>query len=569
VSQRQRKTSYWQEAPVPREQLVLIPTALEDLIPQEHPVRLVDEILDKMNWNTWEATYNGGFGQPPIHPSVMAKILLFAMIRRIRSSRSIEYELKHSIDFMWLSSGRRIDHSTLSGFRRKNADALKDIFKQMIQLAINLNIAKLSELCIDGTRVLADANKYKTWTAARLARALEELDGQITEALATLETNDGLDEDLLGQDISADRLPEAVANLTSRREQLATHMETIQAMDKIRKTNGTKGPAQIPKTDTDSRILPNKEGGYAPNYTPMATTETMSGFIVSADVLMGNVEHHEFTSIVDCVAEDFQIDIDRVLADSAYTTGRNLTSAEEKQVELIGPLAETKRENNPAERADLTQPVSEDQLDQLPINPQTKRFDKAAFIYDEESDSYFCPAGKVLTHRTTENTTHGDGSPVQRKVYTCFDCETCSWLDRCRKIVKSKEEPGSTEPSPSDASGEASENASPTKRRGRPAGPRRGREVADDEHEGARRRHRERMKTEASQEAYSRRQHFGETPFAVIKCLFDFRRFSLRGVEGVQQEWLWAASGFNLKKLMAYVAKLRAAAKQEHSAALV
>jgi hypothetical protein len=167
----------------------------------------------------------------------------------------------------------------------------------------------------------------------------------------------------------------------------------------------------------------------------MATTETLGGFIVSADVLIGNVEHDQFTSIVDRVAEDFQIDIDRVLVDSAYTTGRNLASAEEKQIELIGPLAETRRENNPAERADLTQPIHADQIDKLPINPQTKRFDKAAFVYDEESDSYYCPAGKVLSHRTTEHTTHGDGSPVQRNVYTCCECDDCPLLDRCRKSV--------------------------------------------------------------------------------------------------------------------------------------
>ncbi|MEZ6112528.1 MAG: transposase [Pirellulaceae bacterium] len=51
------------------------------------------------------------------------------------------------------------------------------------------------------------------------------------------------------------------------------------------------------------------------------------------------------------------------------------------------------------------------------------------------------------------------------------------------------------------------------------------------------RRHRQRMKTEASQTAYSRRQHFGETPFAVIKACLDLRSFLLRGIEGVGQEW--------------------------------
>ena len=508
---------------MPREQLVLVPTSLEDVIPDDHPVRLIDEILSGLDWAEYEADYHGSRGQPPIHPSVLAKVLLFAMIRRIRSSRQMEYELKHSIDFMWLASGRRIDHTTLSEFRRKHSKGLRGIFRQMIKLAIDLEIANLGELCIDGTRILADANRYKTWTTARLARALEQLDEQIAAALENLEVADSLDEDLLGEDISADRLPQAVADLQQRRRQLAELQQTTREMDEVRKRNGSKGPAQLPKTDPDSRILPNKEGGYAANFTPMATTETVHGFIVGCDVVIGNVEHDQFYSIVDTIESDFGIDVERVLADSAYTTGENLTAAEQQEVELIGPLAETEVPDNPALREDVTVPVAADRVDQLPINPQTKRFDKSAFVYDEATDSYYCPAGKRLPHRTTENTTYRGGRPVQRSVFTCPDCDGCELAARCRKNPNSK----------------------------------RGREVMHDEHEGARRRHRERMKTPAAQSAYSRRQHFGETPFAVIKACFDMRRFLLRGIEGVGQEWRWASTAFNLKKLMGMWSTLR------------
>ena len=535
MSQRKRKANYWQDAPIPRQQLVLIPTALEEMIPEDHPVRLVDEILDTLDWTKWEAAYHGSQGQPPLHPSVLVKILLFAMIRRIRSSRQIEYQLKHSIDFMWLTSGRQIDHSTISAFRKNHTDELRDIFKQMVKSAIDLKVANLSDLCIDGTRVLADASRRKTWTTERLAKVLEYLDAQIAEALKAIGANDEIDEDLLGQDISADRLPAAVANLKSRRAQLAANLETAKQMDEHRRRNDLKGPAQIPKTDTDSRILPNKEGGYAPNYTPMVTTETLSGLIVHCDVLIGNVEHDQFTTIVDAVASDYEIEVKQVAADSAYTTGKNLTAAEEKSIELIGPLSETHVENNPADRADLTKPVAEDKLDALPLNPQTKRFGKSAFIYDEAADRYFCPAGKVLPYRYSEKGKRRDGSPVQLRTYICPDCAGCPLTELCRKNTESKT----------------------------------GRTLKDEEHEGARRRHRERMKTETAKLAYSRRQHFGETPFAVIKCCFDMRRFLLRGIEGVGQEWRWASTAFNLKKLMSLWAALRTDKSKSDLAAVV
>lgn len=159
MSKRTPKTCYWQEAPIPREQLVLFTTSLEERIPADHPVRLIDEILDQLDWTHWESAYHGSKGQPPIHPSVLAKTLLFAMIRRLRSSRQIEYSLKHSIDFIWLASGRSIDHSTLSEFRRKNKKELGGIFRQVINLAIDMGVANLGELCIDGTRVLGCANR--------------------------------------------------------------------------------------------------------------------------------------------------------------------------------------------------------------------------------------------------------------------------------------------------------------------------------------------------------------------------------------------------------------------------
>lgn len=510
-----RKTSYWQDAPMPREQLVLIPTALEELIPPDHPVRLVDEILGSLDWSKWEATYHGSHGQPPIHPSVIAKVLLFALVRRIRSSRQIEYEVKHSIDFMWLTSGRRIDHTTLSEFRRKHTAGLRDIFKQMIKQAIDLKVANLAELCIDGTRVLADANKYKTWTTEKLTRALEQLDAQIAEALAELEVSDSLDADLLGEDVSADKLPAPLADLKTRREQLAALREKAEAMDAERKENGTKGPAQLPKTDPDSRILPNKEGGFAANYTPMVTTETGLGLIVCADVVIGNVEHDQVVTIVETLASDYGAAIERILVDSAYTRGENLTAMEARQIELIGPLAETKCEDNPASREDLTQGVAADRVADLPIYAQTKRFDKAAFIYDEASDSYYCPAGKQLPHRLT----YSEGTRYERKVYACEDCGGCPLAAMC---VRQSDK--------------------------------RGREVIDDVREGARRRHRARMQRTESQEAQTRRQHFGETPFAVIKTMFDMRRFLLRGIEGVRQEWQWMATAFNLKKLLGMLA---------------
>ena len=525
MSQKSVNGSYWQTPPGARNQILLIPTSLEEKIPENHPVRLLDEILDGLDWTAWESKYSGKLGQPPIHPGILCKVLLFAMIRRIRSSRSIEYQIEHSVDFMWLVSGRTIDHSTISDFRREHKKELKDIHRQMLRVAIDMGVAKLSELCIDGTRVRANSNRYKTWTADRVEKLLKELDGQIETAMAELETNDSTDE-LFDDGTTPAKLPPELAELTTRRTKMNEVLEQLQDMDRKRKLDGTdpkKNPAQLPKSDLDSRILPNKEGGYAPNFTPLAVNEMTNGFIVEADVLIGNVEHLNVITTVDTIRETFAVDIETMMADSAFATGANISGLEDRGIEFLSPLSEVKCENNPALREDPTVPVAAEDVKRLPINPSSKKFDRSAFVYDAEADCFHCPAGKTLSRggRETRQTAAG---PVLHVIYECDKCEGCELAAQCRKNPDGKG----------------------------------GRVVTRDEHEPARERHREHMNKPESADRYKQRQHFGEMPFAVMKVCFDMRRFLLRGLAGVQAEWQWCCTAFNLKKLMNLLAALRA-----------
>lgn len=517
MSQRQRKVSYWQDAPMPRDQLVLFAESIDSRIPADHPVRLLDEILAQLDWNDWESHYRGNFGQPPIHPRILVAVLLFAMIRKVRSSRQIEYQIRHSIDFMWLVSGRTIDHATISDFRRKHTDSLKGVYRQLVQVAIDMKLAKLGELCIDGTRVLANSSRKKTWTAERIRKVLSALDEQITASLKELETNDSVD-DLLGEDCG-DTLPPELADMQVRREKLEAILEKLNAMDEVRKKQGKdpqKNPAQIPRTDPDARVLQNKEGGYAPNYTPMCVTETENAFIVGADVVAGNVEHTELFPMVEEIGETFDAEVETVMGDSAYSSGENLTAAEEADVNLLAPVADVKCAENPAIRANPTQLVADAELDKLPINPSSKCFDKTAFVYDESQDVYYCPAGKTLRNHGQKQKRTSAGKVTMQTVYLCDACTGCPLADRCRK--------------------------NPTARRGR--------QLTHDAHEAARRRQRVKMQTEEVQSAFKQRNHIAELPFAVLKASMDLRRFLLRGLAGVQTEWLWGCTAYNMKKLI-------------------
>jgi transposase len=517
--------SYWAKTPTPREQQVLFSPTLDAMIDEGHPVRLLEEILATCDFSSWEQAYDGSRGQPPIHPRILAGILLYGLTRSIRSSRHLEYLAENNLDFMWLSQGHRPDHSTLCGFRRRFHDELKGLFKQIGRIAMTMGLVRLGEITLDGTRVKANNSRFATATGEKLKKRLAALDAQIEQLLSEAEAADKADELEFFANESTRELPAELAELEQRKAQLEAAIEKVAAADEQRRKEGVnpkKNPAQLPLTDQDSKVLPNKEGGYAPNYTPLAAADTHRGYLVEADVLAQANEQSATVATVDRVEETFETRPKRLLADKPHGTGKNLSELEKRGVELLSPIeSKQPQEGNPAFREDPSQPVPEAEWEKLPRNKISKKLDKSAFVYDEANDVYYCPQGKVLEYAQTCSEYRG-GVKTRRRIYRCKECEGCPLRGECQK-------PNATS----------------------------NRSVQRDEHEKQRERLAAKMQTDEAQTAYRRRLHAGETPFAVIKRIMGLRQFLMRGLERVKTEWLWACTAFNLAKLIRDVSRLR------------
>jgi transposase len=507
-------------APRPRDQLELIPTTLGDLIAEDHPLRLLDELLGELNWSPFNQRYAiEDRGRPPISPRILASVWVYANIRKVRSSRQLEYQLRTNVEFMWLAHGHQIDHSTLSAFRRENKGALKDINRQLIGKAKDLGVIKLAELYIDGTKIKANANRSRTMTAAKAMKLLEFVEAQIDEYFETAELADAHD-DLFDGEVHGERLPGHLATLLQRKAQLEVMAKTCQGADVVRKTQGLdpeKNPFQLPVTDPDSRIMPNKEGGYAPNYVPVVAVEGEYGLIVSTDMINSPNEQDCVVSIVDNVEADFDVIVDTVCADAAFCTGYNIDQLEENRGKNFFSPHRTGEGvvENPAIREDPTKPVDESQWAKLPINPSTKRFAPAAFVFDAELNKYFCPMGKPLHAGGRETKTQSNGQKVESKIYVAESCDGCPALALCRIKDTSK----------------------------------RPRTVRRDQYVSIRERHREKMSREESKQAYTKRFSPGERIFGQLKEHFGLRRFQARGQDAVESEFGLSQLAHNLLRM--------------------
>lgn len=516
---------YWAEAPTQREQIALFAPTLDSAIADDDPVRLFDEVLSGVDWSEWEGEYHGRLGQPPIHPRHVAAAILYGLYRRIRSSRQLEQATYYRLDFIWLLHDRRIDHTTIAKFRTKFREPLKGLFRQIGRIAMKLGLIRLCEVAFDGTRVKANNNRHATRTAKTLEKKLAALDELFEQMMAELDTNDAVQKTLDGEDDSPVQLPAELADLERRRQRVREALAQAQAADESRRKlgrNPEKNPAQVPTTDPDARIMPSKEGGYAPNYTPTATTDGHLGFIVDCDVTDDVNEGNLAAPSVDRIEETFGQKPEKFITDGGNNSGAVMQQMEQRGVEFFAPVQSNQPQaDNPACREDPTQSVPESQWPQLPRNKQGQ-LDKTCFVYDTEQDAYYCPQGHAMPHEKNK-LDHRGHEPVNRGIYRCNACAGCPLATACLSAT--------------------------TKR---------GRTITRDEYEEVRERTAARMSRESSQELFRRRSWIAETPFAILKSVMGLRQFLLRGLENVQTEWTWAVTAFNLGKLVREIAQLRA-----------
>ena len=141
------------------------------------------------------------------------------------------------------------------------------------------------------------------------------------------------------------------------------------------------------------------------------------------------------------------------------------------------------QKDNPAVRADPTDPVPPELWDQLPRDTQSKKLHRFAFVFDEQENCYYCPRGRKLDYIGKHSKPRKNG-PAQYYAYRSQDCRGCELADKC---LNGKKLP---------------------------------RTVYREQHEPLREAMDERMASPAGKEIYRQRNWIAETPFAIIKSIF-------------------------------------------------
>ena len=245
-----------------QQQAMLLPPSLDELIAQNHPVRIVNKVLDQINIEPLIAKYKAG-GTSSFHPRMLLKVLVFAYINNIYSSRRIEAALQENIHFMWLSAGNRPDHNTINRFRGERLkEILHNIFTQVVQLLAAEGLLSIKELYTDGTKIEASANRYIfVWGNAiktnkeKIKKQLDEL-WQYAQKVAAGEMDDT---DPSGFDkIDAQKVEQTIDKINEALKDKPVSKEEKQKLNYAKKN----WPANLKKYEEQEKIMGEQRSSY-------------------------------------------------------------------------------------------------------------------------------------------------------------------------------------------------------------------------------------------------------------------------------------------------------------------
>ena len=419
-----------------RKQNLLLPPSLDELVPENHMVRVGDAVIDRLDISDILSTYRGG-GNSAFNPKMMLKVLVFAYLSNVYSSRRIEELLKRDIYFMWLAGMKRPDFRTINYYRGKRLKVGFDtVFTQVVRLLHEEGFVSLKVQYIDGTKIESVANKYTfVWRGsvekydARLKAKTEALLRQIEQNHAIENQENPVPEELTAEEVTkrVERIKEKVDadNLGKEERKSLKQIETdsVPRMNRYREQLETMGSRNsYSKTDPDATFMRMKEdamlnGQLKPGYNVQISTENQ--FITNFGIYQRPTDTLTMISYLESFKARYGMQSEEIVADSGYGSEENyeymFSNGMTPYVKYNMFHVEQRRgyRNNPFRVSNL--------------------------FYNPDDDFYVCPMGQKLNFIRQEKRYTASGYQQTVSVYRASRCEGCPLRGQCHKSKRDRQ----------------------------------------------------------------------------------------------------------------------------------
>jgi len=378
-----------------REQSILFPQSLDQIISSDNEVRIIDLFVESINTADFKfALKSSAEGRPAYHPKDLLRLFVYGYLNSIRSSRTLEKECHRNIELMWLMKQLAPDHNTISNFRRDNEKAIRQVFRYTVTVAKQFNLIGGTLIAGDSTKLSAQNSKKNNFNEGKIEQHLVYIENKLNEYNIAMETADEQNKKIISAEIEKqNNRKDFYNNLTHQLHQ--------------------NGDTQISTSDPDSRQMITRnnitEVAYnvqtvvdAKHYIPIDYKVTNENDSKAMGPMLRRtktiLQHNNFTA----------------LYDKGYHTGSELKKAVEMGIDIMVAIPGV-----------------------ASFAPDEKyNFDK--FIYNQSADTYTCPQQQTLI-------TNGSRYQKSKQRYIYFvkhyktnACRNCPALALCTKNKKGR-----------------------------------------------------------------------------------------------------------------------------------
>ena len=362
------------------EQDLLLPPSLRDWLPEDHLAYFVSDVVEQLDLSAIESVYEEEErGQPPYHPRMMTKILIYGYCVGVFSSRRMQKKLSEDVGFRVLAAGNQPDFRTISDFRKLHLGALQGLFDQVLQIALQAGTMKLGRVVLDGSKVKANASKHKAMSYGRMQEDEKRLKEEVKRLLEQAEARDAEEDARYGPDRRGDELPAELARRETRLQRIREAKrgleerarEQAKSKDEPEEKAKPEAKMQYNFTDPESRILPGADG-FVQAYNAQIAVEPDFQWIVGQRVTQAANDKQQLQPTLEAIRQQAGHTPQAVMTDSGYCSEANLQYLEKKKIEgFIATDRESYRDRQqPGPRGPLPQGAT--RVDRMRRKLQTK-----------------------------------------------------------------------------------------------------------------------------------------------------------------------------------------------------
>lgn len=208
----------------------LLPPRPREWLPEGHLVYFLLDVVEQLDLSAITAVVQerDPRGVVPFDPRMMTALLLYGYSRGIYSSRRLARATFDDVAVRFLAGGHHPHFTTIAGFRRNHLGALAGLFLQVLKLCQAAGLVKLGHVSLDGTKIQGNASKHSAMSYDRMKKDEERLAGEIAQLLERARQQDAEDDATLGEGQDDVDVP---AELARREDRLSRIREARQALE--------------------------------------------------------------------------------------------------------------------------------------------------------------------------------------------------------------------------------------------------------------------------------------------------------------------------------------------------